>query len=379
MKDLSGFPPDRTADDPRRFHELDSMRGIAALIVLFHHYTHMFYPDLLTGTGLLSALLSPFVSGHESVIFFFLLSGFVLSLPFLRGKSQPYWLFLYRRILRIYGPYIVALALAVAGCSLWHNRLGTSGWVSGTWFAPVNLRSVIQHIAFIGDYDYNRYNTAFWSLVYEMRISLVFPLLFLVANKLRATYTLPIIVGCTALGVHAGDHKFLVTFEYVGVFLVGVLLAKNLGDLSDRYKKLNPVQRGLLIFASLSLYFGGRHLASIGPLWHSGDMPTAVGAAGLLIIGLNSLPARFALNSVMPAFLGRISYSLYLVHGTVLFAMAVLLRGVVSHFIFFIVYLPTAILLSWVFYVLVERPFMLMSRNVGRKTASAIEPVPAAE
>lgn len=374
------LPLQNAEGEGRRFHELDSMRGLAALVVVFHHYTHMFYPGVLTGTGLLAVFLSPLISGHESVIFFFLLSGFVLSLPFLRGKNQPYSMFVCRRILRIYGPYLVALLLALVGCSLWHNQLGTSGWESGTWFAEVDLSSVIEHVAFIGNYDYNRYNTAFWSLVYEMRISLIFPLLFFLANKLKARYTLIIIGLCTALGVHVGDHRFLVSFEYAGIFLIGVLLAKNLEVLNEAYQRLGAVQHGVLILASLYLYFGGRQLASIGPLWHSGDMPVAVGAAGLLIIGLNALPARLVLNSMIPAYLGRISYSLYLVHGTVLFAMAATLKDKVSHPIFFLLYFPTAIFLSWGFYLAVEKPFMLWSRSVGRRKAvPVIEPALGAD
>ncbi len=354
------------------------MRGIAALVVLFHHYTHMFYPSLLTGTGVATVVLSPFISGHESVIYFFLLSGFVLSLPFLRGKNRPYPIFIRRRVLRIYGPYLAALALALAGCSLWHSQLGVSGWQAGTWSAPVDLRSVIQHLLFIGDYNYNRYNTAFWSLVYEMRISLIFPLLFLAANKLKARYTLLLIGICTILGVHVGDHKFLVTFEYAGIFLLGILLAKNLEGLSERYKRLAPFQCGAFMLTSLLLYFGGRHLAGIGPLWHLGDMPVAIGAAGLLIVGLNSHSARRILNSAAPAFLGRISYSLYLVHGTVLFSMTVLLMEKVSHPVFFLLYLPTAIVLSWGFYIAVERPFTLWSRSVGRhKAAPSVDPAVA--
>lgn len=345
------------------------MRGIAALVVLFHHYTHMFYPSLLTGTGVTAVVLSPLVSGHESVIYFFLLSGFVLSLPFLRGKSRPYSIFVRRRILRIYGPYIAALALALTGCSLWHSQLGVTGWKAGTWSSQVDIHSVIQHVLFIGDYNYDRYNTAFWSLVYEMRISLIFPLLFIVANKLKVRYTLLLIGLCTVLGVHVGIHKSLVTFEYAGIFLIGILLAKNLEDLSDKYKRLAPLQYGAFMLTSLSLYFGGRHLAGVGPLWHLGDMPVAIGAAGLLIIGLNSPSARSILNSMAPTFLGRISYSFYLVHGTVLFSMAVLLKGKVSHPIFFLLYLPMAIVLSWGFYVAVERPFMLWSRSVGRHRA----------
>src|SRR5665213_3578455 len=173
----------------RRFHELDAMRGLAAVVVLGNHFRNMFYPTVLFAHGWQSVFLYPLVSGRESVMFFFLLSGFVLSLPFLRGKRQPYSIFLRRRILRIYGPYLGALVLALIGCALWHNRPGSTGWRGATWSNQVDLRSVLQHVLFIGNYNYERYNTAFWSLVYEMRISIIFPLLFVVANRLKARYT----------------------------------------------------------------------------------------------------------------------------------------------------------------------------------------------
>jgi Predicted acyltransferases len=375
MNDLKSSLP--SADKPlpnprgegRRFHELDAMRGLAAVIVLGNHFRNMFYPSATFSSGWQSVFLYPFVSGHESVMFFFILSGFVLSLPFLRGKAQPYQIFLRRRVLRIYGPYLGALALALIGCALWHNRLGTVGWRAATWSRQVDVRSVVQHVLFIGNYNYDRYDAAFWSLVYEMRISIIFPLLFVVANKLKAKYVLLIVAACTLVGVHAREHQFLVTFEYVGVFLIGVLLAKNLERLTAFYRRQGTVGHILFALVSLFLYFGGHCMASIGPLWHLGDMPVVLGAAGLLLLGLNSAKASRALHSVVPTFLGRISYSLYLVHGTVLFAMAAVLQNKVSPPVFFLIWFPTAILLSWGFYVAVEEPFMVWSRNVGRRNA----------
>jgi peptidoglycan/LPS O-acetylase OafA/YrhL len=353
----------------RRFHELDAMRGLAAVVVLGNHFRNMFYPAATFMHGWQAVFLYPLVSGHESVMFFFLLSGFVLSLPLLRGKRQPYSIFLRRRILRIYGPYLGALALALIGCALWHNRLGSTGWRAATWSRQVDLRSVFQHVLFIGNYNYDRYNTAFWSLVYEMRISIVFPLLFVVANKLKTKYTLLIVAACTVLGVYSTPHQFLATFQFAGIFLIGVLLAKNLATLNGLYRRQGTVPHILFALLSLLLYFGGHRISSMGALWHLGDMPVVLGAAGLLILGLNSVKASRALNSVVPTFLGRISYSLYLVHGTVLFAMAAVLQNKVSHPTFFLIYFPTAILLSWGFYVCVESPFMVMSRNVGRRKA----------
>lgn len=281
----------------RRFHELDAMRGLAAVVVLGNHFRNMFYPTATFAHGWQSVFLYPLVSGRESVMFFFLLSGFVLSLPFLRGKTQPYWIFLRRRVLRIYGPYLGALALALIGCAIWHSRLGSTGWRGATWWRQVDLKSVLQHVLFIGNYNYERYNTAFWSLVYEMRISIIFPLLFVVANKLKARYTLLIVAACTLVGVHAVQHQFLITFEYVGVFLIGVLLAKNLDMLNGLYRRQGTVQHILLALLSLLFYFGGHRIASAGPLWHLGDMPVVLGAVGLLILGLNSVKTSRALIS----------------------------------------------------------------------------------
>lgn len=341
---------------------------MAALVVVFHHYAHMFFPDGKIGTGITKLVLFPFLAGHASVMLFFLLSGFVLSLPFIRGKSQPYLIFIQRRVLRIYGPYLGALLLSLAGCALWHNRFGAIQWASITWNHPVSFKSVIQHVLFIGDYDYTQYNTAFWSLVYEMRISLIFPVLFMIVSRLSLISSIFVIGGFTLAGIHIGVHQTLITFEFIAIFLVGILLAKNMDRVGVLYKSISPMWRIIFALLSATVYICGHSLVVYGPIWHLGDLPTALGAAGLMVIALNSVLASRLLDTPIPSFLGRISYSLYLVHGTVLFAMTALMGDKVSHLLFFGLYLTVSILLSWGFYLGVEAPFMKMSRRVGRTT-----------
>jgi Acyltransferase family len=72
-----------------RFEQLDSMRGLAALVVVFHHFYLMFYRAHFRSNPL-SALIYPFVAGHESVMLFFVLSGFVLSLPLMKQVPFSY-------------------------------------------------------------------------------------------------------------------------------------------------------------------------------------------------------------------------------------------------------------------------------------------------
>jgi peptidoglycan/LPS O-acetylase OafA/YrhL len=362
----------------RRFFELDSMRGIAALVVLFFHFKITFYKEAFT-TGWQGFLLRPFVAGHESVMFFFVLSGFVLALPRLAGKSQPYSIFLLRRVLRIYGPYLVALALAVAGCAIWHGQLGPKEWPKA-----LSLGSVLQNVLFIGNYDHNRYNMAFWSLVYEMRISLIFPLVFLLTIRLPKAVLALVILMLVFVGSLPGGKltdlvgiQTTVTLSYIAVFMLGIVMAQNIHRIIEWFKELARWKKVCVLVLSFLLYTEGYQLLAT-PLWHLGELPIAVGAVGLIVSGLGFEAASEFLRSSLPAFLGRISYSLYLTHGTVLFSLRGLLKDLVTPPEFFVLYLPIALLLAWGFCVGVEEPFMRWSHAVkAKRTNAAYEEVPA--
>src|SRR2546430_11607225 len=58
----------------RRLQELDSLRGVASLTVVWHHWIWIFRDAVVPW------YILPFVSGREAVILFFVISGFVLSL-----------------------------------------------------------------------------------------------------------------------------------------------------------------------------------------------------------------------------------------------------------------------------------------------------------
>lgn len=341
------------------------------MIVLLHHFFLMFYEPFISGKSLLAYLLYPFTAGYESVMLFFLLSGFVLSLPFLRGVSQPYNQFLRRRVLRIYGPYLGALALSVAGCALWHNRLASIGWASGTWSSPVDLHSLLQHLAFLGSYNDAKYNTVFWSLVHEMRISIIFPFLYYFVKRAKLGQVLLLILILQLAGQIPFYPRLMETVQYTGIFAIGILLAKNISTIHEWFEHLGVFSRVGLAIASFTLYFGGLKFAS---KWRLDSIVIALGATGFMIFALHSNRVRNALLTRVPLFLGTISYSLYLVHGTVLFAMASVLKGKISPPAFFVLFLPTSILLSWCFYTAVEAPFTKMSRRIG-KPSSTLLPV----
>ena len=113
-------------------------------------------------------LIGNLANGHSAVVLFFIMSGFVLSLPQLRGKPVNYPTYLIKRICRIYLPYLVALGIAIVGCYLFYNRL--HGTADGTWDQSPSSHTIRQSLLMVTSYDAMHYNGAFWSIIEEMRI-----------------------------------------------------------------------------------------------------------------------------------------------------------------------------------------------------------------
>jgi peptidoglycan/LPS O-acetylase OafA/YrhL len=358
--------------------ELDSLRGIAAVSVMFFHFhflweesPHPRWEEWLFSLPPLKFL----IAGHAAVILFFLLSGFVLALPQIRGKKQSYAGYISKRICRIYLPYLVALLLAVAGCWRFHG-LGAYGyWFHQTWYEAPNWRLVLQHLLFLGDYDSSAYNTAFWSVVQEMRISIIFP--FVCAFILRRT---------NAVGVAIGGFLFSIAFvlaqfalvpatvsaaiSYLGIFIFGILASRSKNEMSAWLRQMSPMKLRMFFWGSVFLFFYAHSLAIVLKIGEKGtDLFTAIAGVGLISYALTDKRASAALTSPVPLFLGRISYSMYLLHGTVLFALVYMTYGKLPLLVILIPYLLITIVLATAMYEAVEVP----SINLGHAIADRLE------
>jgi peptidoglycan/LPS O-acetylase OafA/YrhL len=209
------------------------MRGIAALAVICSHIIATF------GSVNKYLNLTPlyfFWSSHESVIFFFVLSGFVLSLPFYK-REVKYVDFIIRRMFRIYLPYIVAIAFTFLMCYLFasHGDLkGISEWTSTKWNRDINRKDILNHILLIGNYETTTFNPAIWSLVHEMRISLFFPLIMILIlrynwkSNILVAFLLSL-VGSLNQIVHVEISKgfftsYLDSLHYMSMFIIGALI-----------------------------------------------------------------------------------------------------------------------------------------------------------
>jgi peptidoglycan/LPS O-acetylase OafA/YrhL len=316
---------------------------------------------------------------------FFLLSGMVLSFPLLRGKQQPYPRYLLRRTLRIYGPYLIAIGLAMAGVAFWHTHPGyRNAWSADDWTHPLTRHLVLQHLLFLGAYNTQPFDFVIWTLVHEMRISIFFPLLFWLVQRLRLWGSL-LFSAAIALGVFAivpasstvsARYSYPMTLFYATFFVAGILLASRLQLVEALWRRLSVASRCLLFIGTLLLYsYNDRAVgAVVDRVLHAGrygnrylmveDLLTLVAAVGWIVIALNSPLAGKILRSRPCHFLGRISYSLYLIHPLVLLTITSALGTRLSPWIQFPLYIAGALLAGWLFCLLVEEPCIRLGRSL---------------
>ncbi|WP_128911304.1 acyltransferase family protein [Granulicella sibirica] len=362
----------------RHYPALDSLRGLAAVVVVFSHYILLWDPSSV-GHGtrlLLDGVLVPFFNGRSSVILFFLLSGFVLSLPYKRGNALPYHIFFLRRLARIYVPYVAALALALVADWRFHGPLPMSRWSNLTWTAPLTWPLILQNFLLIGNYDTAQVNTAFWSLAVEMRLSILFPLLCLPLLRLKRSYTFLLFAALVVFNIAAVQifaHRMRpVSFTNMAemiagtvAFAAGILLSRWLELFQTTWGRTPALQRILFFAISLTTLEWSANLP-VPHAWIFADVLPVAGGCGVLIATLCSRRVTRILSHRLPAWLGRVSYSLYLVHATVLFSLMHLFFARATRLELLAPYLLLSLLSATAFFFLVEKPCIHLSRTIGR-------------
>lgn len=367
-----------------RYLELDSLRGLAAFIVVLHHLRILWEYDTQPTSATLRFfldLVNPF--GFEAVILFFVLSGFVLSLPAVAGKPQSYPTFLIRRVFRIYVPYLAALAVSIAGAYWLHGLVTRSSWFQSSWSDPVDWHLVFQHLLFIGSYDSMQFDNPIWSLVHEMRISLVFPLLCGIILGLKSKWSFVVAGGLTIASGLLGKLPFDITasvadsIQYAGLFVLGIFLARERARLGDWFRCRPGIARVLIgaAFLWLFLFAGSTFTEAATRLLHIrlhrfllmiSQWITAFGAGGLMIMSMNSALSKRVLHWPSIRLLGQMSYSLYLWHFIVLLFCVHLLYGKTPLWTILCLALVLSIAVSWCSYLWIEKPSM----NLGRKLSN---------
>lgn len=361
-----------------RYRSLDAIRGVAAFIVLLAHcFGAQPNIEALAAFWHKYPLLLFFINGRGAVTIFFVLSGFVLALPQAAGRALPYRDFVIRRLCRIYIPFAAALVFGGALFLLTdHTVSGEGYWVDQIWgereLTPVNIAG---HFLMTGVSDQIFIDAPMWSLVHEMRASLVFPVLVLLcARQWRGVAAIAAIFGTAvwAINTHGGFMDFPVmtdsfmmtlaaTLFFLPAFMTGILLALNHDAVVRLLRKAGPFWQGALWIAALAIFI------VFGSFFHT---PLLVLAAGLTIaLTITSGRAAAILEWRGFQWLGHISYSLYLVHLPILFALVKWLRHDMGYISICLLAIAGSLVTADLMRRFVETPSISLGKSLTRHKA----------
>lgn len=356
-----------------RLPQLDALRGLAALTVFFAHAIPMMpvQPDFMAVIEKTPLRLC--YDGLTAVLLFFVLSGFVLNLKF---ASLPVyernWVaqFLVRRVFRIYPAFLAAVGICLL---LKHTAFDPaaaspfSDWFAKYWRTPVSWSETMRVLTLIGNGLNIEDNPVIWSLTYEMRISLLFPIIILVVNRGSARsnlFALGIVYVCSFLLCSNG------TVRYFPHFVLGAVCARHFGKIST-WLKSRPL--------SVKLIWGGSAwLLYEAKTWLPFDHPTlqtkflleqaaAIGAAGFILACASFPTLGKLLQQRIFRFIGVTSYSFYLLHFIMLVALSPLVYARVPSFgVTWAIALVVSYAVALLVYRWIEIPFMTLGGRVAR-------------
>lgn len=362
-----------------RLEQLDSLRGLASLSVFAHHMW------MITPVLPLVFSYSPFrifVYGHAAVILFFILSGFVLSLPFLNNKQGSYYGYILKRFFRIYIPYIVSLAIAITlSVSLHRDGINNlSDWFNQFWRKGLDIDIIKEHILLITNIHTDAYNTVVWSLIHEMRISIIFPIIMVAVIRYKWSTNLLLCLLLSSIGamndlfdfeVRNGHYTSIFdTVHYTSFFITGALLAKYKENLARTYHKLNKIHKWTLLITAMIFYSYSRIVEVVIHLPFNHIITEYGIAFGSIIVVIMALSSNAFTNFLMRKpiiFIGKISYSLYLYHFVILLSSINLFYGKLPIVLIYVLSFITTIFVSVLGYYFIEDPSAKLGRKVSQK------------
>jgi peptidoglycan/LPS O-acetylase OafA/YrhL len=401
---------------PARLAWLDLLRGVAALVVALHHATYYFTPRLRAG------MVDWFDPGIYGVLVFFLVSGYIVPASLERhGRVRSFWI---SRLLRIYPLLMVACVV-----TLLPFLLGIRGLRAGLGaYDPVT--AVVAHLTMLQDVlAVPNVINVLWTISYEMLFYLLVVALFVTGTHRRSA---PIAVLLVSAAVVAGGLLPMAALSKTAgigpvVALTALVLAAAIAGAVSRHPALRlggGITGGVLSvvlvsvngrvgpwegLAILAVMFTGTALyraeqgqirrrtaallsalvltgAIVAGIWHARvSMPTAQAHAfqvywtGSVLLAAVTFVAGWALrHRRIPAWLtglGKISFSLYVLH-PVLLMLSDQLLGTPDHddAIRLLVFVLVLVVVSALTYRYVEVPFQRLSRRLNHRPLPARRP-----
>jgi peptidoglycan/LPS O-acetylase OafA/YrhL len=374
---------DLAVEGATRIGNLDGLRGILAISVLIHHSLlieryHLFGPWAPPIVALTLTL------GTAPVAVFFMITGFLFWTRALKERGRLDVARLYRsRFMRLWPLYAATITvMLIAQLFLTHVAL----------HVPLMslAREIVQQYLFgyfsaspVNGLDFGIINAGVaWSLAYEVTYYVVLPALALLVRT-RFSWTVVLVM----LIVPVIHHQWWMAVAFIPGILTAELMIRPARSMLHKHgAKIALGSLGLLVayqFLAPSVFFDNGSKVSAGVI-------VDLVLLGCFFAGVVASDRLSLLQHAALRYLGAISYSVYLIHGIVLFglfqAVSTLFGEptltIASLFAIGVCAVLLTVGLSTVSYIAFERPFFMKAARTQTDTSAivreALEPASAA-
>ncbi|WP_223067990.1 acyltransferase family protein [Paenibacillus caui] len=378
----------------KKLFYLDGVRGLAAFAVVISHYIQVFYPAALNGRPQQAHFkwdiwyghspINLFYNGQFAVCLFFVLSGYVLSVKMFENEldSETFLKLLHssalRRYIRLAVPAAVSVLLvylAIITNAFYLQDIWGTTWtdMKKNYYAlDTNIYTVIKAAIFdpFFRFEAHPYNPVLWTMSYELLGSfLIFGFLALF-GRVKKRWIVYVVLS----------FAFIQT--YFVAFLWGMLLADLL-----KHKWVQSILMKVLVLL-MGIYLGSAPYTSLmGTMYEPLEVWTknfdidprllarTLGAAMILFALLRSKVLQHVFGWKPFVYLGQISFSLYLIHFTILNTFSAFLFSKVIHYfsynlayaITFLVSMVPLFILSHYYMKYIDQGALKLARKVEKR------------
>lgn len=315
------------------------LRGVASLSVVFCHFG-----SNLKDYPLISEI---FNKGQFGVHIFFLISGYVILLSLINNNYHPksFFKFLLKRILRIDPPYIITIILTLL--IFFCLSFLTSFQGKSIPFIPGQF---ISHLLYIIPFTrWEFYNHIFWTLGVEFQFYVLIGLLYFL-NK-TIVYKVIFLLLFSGFAFLTFKNSYYLVTNYAPIFAFGMTILE--------YTKTKHWSFIIVALFCLVLIF----------LKFQSLITLLILIASLIIYYTNK-----SINILN--FLGKISYSLYLIHPlTLIFILGIAKRlnlFYLNDLVFLFLQILICIAIGYIYYNLIEKKSIQLSQKLNYKNNESV-------
>lgn len=327
-----------------RIKYLDGVRGIACMMVILDHFLFCFYPTTIEGNPssahnhleliMAKTPLNVVYNGDLAVCIFFVLSGFVLSIPFFKTNDRQN--FLARSAIKRYPRLIIP---TFASCLLAYGIMQL-GWMFNQSAGQLSMSAFLKSYYNFQPSMANVINQSFYSIFFNNQRAIYNPVLWTMKIELFGSlliFAVLAIIGSAKRRWYLYIALVVAFFNtYYLAFLAGLIFSDIVHNKTELLNSLHKwyAKYPLLI---VGLYFGSFPVISMpnnpGSPWYDFlkigflnfnwySLYHCIAASMLILFILGSLKLQAIMELRPVQWLGKVSFSLYLVHFPIIFSLA---------------------------------------------------------